>query len=38
MPAFVATVGYVRSLNIGSLSVWCEASGLAATGATTAPT
>jgi hypothetical protein len=24
MPAFVATVGYVRSLNIGSLSVWCE--------------
>jgi hypothetical protein len=25
MPSFVATVGYVRSLNIGSLSVWCEA-------------
>ena len=24
MPSFVATVGYVRSLNIGSLSVWCE--------------
>ena len=23
MPAFVATVGYVRSLSIGSLSVWC---------------
>jgi hypothetical protein len=24
MPAFVATVAYVRSLGIGSLAVWCE--------------
>lgn len=24
MPTFVATVGYVRSLHIGSLSVYCE--------------